>query len=121
MAMPRDRSSSKHSGNRPVRSGGGYDSLKTKSVRESTRETPRTHKVSEEASAQLGASVAFRAPTLSQGQGFQPVKHGNELATNVGKGGAGAGRQVYPAGSQGTHGPVSQGVKDCARCQCDWK
>jgi hypothetical protein len=114
MAMPRDRSASKHSGTKPVRSGGGLQSLKTKQVREATREKPATHKVSEEAAGQLGASVGFRAPTLYQSHGFQPVRHGNELATNVGKGGPGAGRTVHRSGSQGTHGSVSQGVKDWA-------
>jgi hypothetical protein len=115
MAMPSDRySRSKHTGGKP-HSGGGYDSLKTKSVRESTREKPMTHKVSEEASAQLGASVGFRgAPTLYQGQGFQPVKHGNELATNVGKGGPGTGRTIYKSGSQMQYGPPAPEVKDWA-------
>jgi hypothetical protein len=81
------------------------NSLKTKSVRESTREKPATHKISEEGVAQLGASLSFKGPTLYQGAGY-PTKFGNELATNVGKGGPGAGRQVHRAGAQGLHGPA---------------
>jgi hypothetical protein len=107
MAMGPNRYKTGHSGQGPVKSGGGYDSLKYNPTRQGTREKPATHKVSEEASAQLGASVGFRAPTLYQGQGYQPVKHGNELATNVGKGGPGTGRVTYASGSQGTHGAVA--------------
>ena len=41
---------------------------------------------------------------------FQPVKFGNEVALNVGKGGCGTGRTLYgQAGSQGTHGSVNPG------------
>ena len=39
---------------------------------------------------------------------FQPVKFGNELATNIGKGGPGTGRTLYgQSGQQGQHGPVA--------------
>jgi hypothetical protein len=42
---------------------------------------------------------------------FQPVKFGNEVALNVGKGGCGTGRTLYgQAGSQGTHGGVNPGT-----------
>ena len=78
MAMGKNRYKTAHSGQGPVKSGRGYDSLKYNPTRQGTREEPATHKISEEASAQLGASVGFRAPTLYQGQGYQPVKHGNE-------------------------------------------
>ena len=37
------------------------------------------------------------------------VKLGNEVALNVGRGGAGTGRTVHARGTQGTHGPVNQG------------
>ena len=114
MSMGKNRYKTSHSGQGPVKSGGGLTSRKYNPVREGTREKPATHKISEEAAAQLGASVGFKAPTLYQSHGFQPVRHGNELATNVGKGGPGAGRTIHRSGSQGTHGPVSQGVKDWA-------
>ena len=39
---------------------------------------------------------------------FQPVKHGNELALNVGKDGRG-GREHFHCGTQGTHGAVEPG------------
>jgi hypothetical protein len=37
------------------------------------------------------------------------VPLGNAVATNVGKGGPGAGRTVMASGSQATHGPVNRG------------
>src|SRR5262245_25720570 len=37
----------------------------------------------------------------------QPVKFGNEVALNVGRGGPGAGRQVHASGSQSCHGNVA--------------
>jgi hypothetical protein len=41
---------------------------------------------------------------------FQPVKFGNEVALNVGKGGCGTGRTLYgQAGSQGMHGQPASG------------
>jgi hypothetical protein len=41
---------------------------------------------------------------------FQPVKFGNEVALNVGKGGCGTRRTLYgQAGSQGTHGATNPG------------
>jgi hypothetical protein len=40
---------------------------------------------------------------------FQPVKFGNEIALNVGKGGCGTGRTIYASGSQGTQGTVNPG------------
>jgi hypothetical protein len=41
---------------------------------------------------------------------FQPVRFGNEVALNVGKGGCGTGRNLYSqAGSQGTHGQPASG------------
>ena len=54
------------------------------------------------------------------GQNFQPVKFGNEVALNVGKGGCGTGRTLYgQAGSQGTHGPVAPGNPPAQRKSFD--
>jgi hypothetical protein len=39
----------------------------------------------------------------------EAVRLGNDLATNVGRGGPGAGRTIYRSGSQGLHGNVRQG------------
>jgi hypothetical protein len=44
-----------------------------------------------------------------------PVRHGNDLATNVGRGGPGTGRTIYPSGSQGQHGPVAGSPKPGGR------
>jgi hypothetical protein len=52
---------------------------------------------------------------------FQPVKFGNELATNVGKGGCGTGRTLYgQAGSQGTHGTPAQGAPGLPSTRGQW-
>ena len=50
----------------------------------------------------------YRVERLHNDRNFQPVKFGNEIALNVGKGGCGTGRTLYgQAGSQGTHGSVA--------------
>src|SRR6516165_2374502 len=46
----------------------------------------------------------YRGEPLHGGRSFQPVKFGNEVALNVGKGGPGTGRDVHACGSQGNHG-----------------
>jgi hypothetical protein len=47
---------------------------------------------------------------------FQPVKFGNEVALNVGKGGCGTGRTLYgQAGSQGVHGATNPGAPTALR------
>jgi hypothetical protein len=46
-------------------------------------------------------SIGAKAPAAAS------VPLGNEVATNVGKGGPGAGRTVYGSGSQCQHGPVA--------------
>ena len=52
----------------------------------------------------------FRGERLHNERNFQPVKFGNEVALNVGKGGCGTGRTLYgQSGSQGTHGAVNPG------------
>ena len=55
-----------------------------------------------------GEESNYRGDPLHGGRSFQPVKFGNEIALNVGKGGCGTGRTLYgQAGSQGTHGSVA--------------
>jgi hypothetical protein len=55
-------------------------------------------------------SSGYRGEPLHQDRSFQPVKFGNEVALNVGKGGCGTGRTLYgQSGSQGTHGSVNPG------------
>jgi hypothetical protein len=54
--------------------------------------------------------TGYRGPKFHDDRSFQPVKFGNELALNVGKGGCGTGRTLYgQAGSQGTHGATNPG------------
>jgi len=53
---------------------------------------------------------SYRGEPLHNDRSFQPVKFGNEVALNVGKGGCGTGRTLYgQAGSQGTHGATNPG------------
>jgi hypothetical protein len=49
------------------------------------------------------------------GKNFQPVKFGNEVALNVGKGGCGTGRTIYSCGSQDQHGEVAGNPKPAGR------
>jgi hypothetical protein len=48
-------------------------------------------------------------PLHNPERNFNPVKFGNEVALNVGKGGCGTGRTLSQCGSQGTHGAVDPG------------
>src|SRR6516165_3833591 len=54
-------------------------------------------------------SSGYRGEPLHNNRNFSPVKFGNELATNVGKGGPGTGRTTMHCGSQGTHGATNPG------------
>ena len=55
--------------------------------------------------------VGYRGEIMHDGRNFNPVKLGNEVALNVGKGGCGTGRTLYgQAGSQGTHGSTNPGA-----------
>jgi hypothetical protein len=57
-----------------------------------------------------GSATPYRGEKLHHDRSFQPVKFGNEVALNVGKGGCGTGRTLYgQAGSQGTHGATNPG------------
>jgi hypothetical protein len=53
------------------------------------------------------SGTGYRGDPLFAGPGYNPVKYGNELATNVGRGGPGKGREVMACGSQGQHGQVA--------------
>src|SRR5262249_36554579 len=46
---------------------------------------------------------------------FQPVKFGNEVALNVGKGGCGTGRTIYKTGTQSQHGQVAGSTRPQGR------
>ena len=57
-----------------------------------------------------GGATGYTGERLHNDKSFQPVKFGNEVALNVGKGGCGTGRTLYgQAGSQGTHGATNPG------------
>jgi len=52
---------------------------------------------------------AYRGERLHHDRSFQPVKFGNEVALNVGRGGCGTGRDIHARGSQGVHGATNPG------------
>jgi len=56
-----------------------------------------------------GESTGYKGERLHNDRNFQPVKFGNEVALNVGKGGCGTGRTIHTTGSQGTHGQPAAG------------
>jgi hypothetical protein len=64
--------------------------------------------VSPSAVDMMGQSTSFQKPDLIKGRVAHPPL-GNDLATNVGKGGPGAGRTTYHCGTQGTQGKPSHG------------
>jgi hypothetical protein len=87
-------------------------------VRPSVRTGSGSHSTNPGYVSQLGNKVGshtrqgdtgYRGEAFHDGRDFQPVKFGNELAMNVGKGGPGTGRDVSHCGSQGTHGAVASG------------
>ena len=51
----------------------------------------------------------YRGEKLHHDRNFQPVKFGNELALNVGKGGPGTGREVMRSGQQNQWGAPNPG------------
>jgi hypothetical protein len=86
---------------RPVRTGSGPRSARPAGVAQIGTA------VGDHVTALGGSSSPYRGEKLHNDRSFQPAKFGNELATNVGKGGPGAGRQVMSCGSQGQHGDVA--------------
>jgi hypothetical protein len=91
-----------------ARSGGGISSRVNREV--GVRAGKRTlDAVSPSAVADLGAAIGYkRAPLVkSTPKDFVPL--GNDLATNVGRGGPGTGRTVYPCGYQDQHGQAAPG------------
>ena len=88
-----------------AKSGGGIAISKNVGVKSGP---PRTNIISPASASQLGQSVAFKRDPLPIGTGAQ-VPMGNALATNVGAGGPGKGREIHRSGSQSQHGPVNTG------------
>jgi hypothetical protein len=55
------------------------------------------------------SDTGYRGPKFHDDKSFQPVKFGNEVALNVGRGGCGTGRDIHARGSQGVHGATNPG------------
>ena len=89
---------------KPVRTGSGSKSTRPAGV------SQIGYMVGDHSTNRPG-STEYRGEKLhSPERNFQPVKFGNEVALNVGKGGCGTGRTLYgQAGSQGTHGQPASG------------
>ena len=68
-----------------------------------------------------GAPTGYKGERLHNDRNFSPVKFGNEVALNVGKGGPGAGRTLHgQSGSQGCHGQPAQGSAGLPSTKGQW-
>jgi len=114
------------SGHRP---GGGIASKQLVSI--PVRTGSGSHGTSPGGVAQLGqkqgdhitreGSTGYRGDPFHSGRSFNPTKFGNELATNVGKGGPGTGRTLHgQSGSQGCHGQPAQGSAGLPSTKGQW-
>jgi len=100
-----------------VGSGGGHGSKNI--VHKPVRTGSGSKSTSPGAVGQIGQSqgshvtnkdeTGYRGEIFHKPPSFQPVKFGNEVALNVGKGGCGTGRTIYKTGSQDQHGQPAQG------------
>jgi|SRR6516165_11378886 hypothetical protein len=126
MAMPKSRSSSKHTpAGKAVKHGGGYGSLKTRSKSESTREKPKVRAASPSAVSDWGTHrgshvtgesgrEVFKQEKLYS-PGFQPCDFGNTKALEGAGSGAkpgGGKRNIYARGYQSQYGPSAPTAKD---------
>jgi hypothetical protein len=69
----------------------------------------RTEAVRPGAVDMLGQQLGFKRPDLIQRQAPAATRLGNDMATNVGRGGPGVGRVTHHCGSQGSYGTPAQG------------
>jgi hypothetical protein len=88
-----------------ARSGGGITGNKNVKIGVKGG-SPKTNVVNPAGATQLGAMVVKNPVPLYAGQAKAAVPMGNALATNVGKGGPGTGRTVYPSGTQSRTPPA---------------
>jgi hypothetical protein len=90
------------------RSGGGITSNKL--VHPKMRGGKRTlDAVSPSAVSDLGMAVGYKRVPLVKSTPKDFVPLGNDLATNVGRGGPGTGREIFPRGYQSCHGTPAKG------------
>jgi hypothetical protein len=91
-----------------ARSGGGITSNKLRQV--PVRAGKRTlDAVSPSGVADLGASIGYKRVPLVKSTPKDFVPLGNSLTNNVGEGGPGTGRTIYPSGYQCQHGTPAKG------------
>jgi hypothetical protein len=77
--------------------------------------------VGDKATHGKSSGSGYRGEPLHNNRNFNPVKYGNELATNIGKGGPGTGRTLYgQSGSQGCHGQPAQGEPGLPSTRGQW-
>jgi hypothetical protein len=93
-----------------ARSGGGITSNKLvhPKVRAGSR---RVNAISPSAVDMIGQQTSFKKPDLIKSTPKDFVPMGNDLATNIGNGGPGTGRTVYPCGYQDQHGSAAPGQR----------
>ena len=86
-----------------AKSGGGIGMNKNTSptIRAGSR---NTQAVNEREASEIGRQVVKTQHVEMFAAKAAATPMGNELATNVGKGGPGTGRTVFDCGTQGTHG-----------------
>jgi hypothetical protein len=95
-------------GSGKARSGGGIQSNKL--VQVGVRAGKRTlDAVSPAGVDQLGQATSFKRDPLVKSTPKDFVELGNALVNNVGEGGPGKGRTVYPCGYQAQTGPAAKG------------
>src|SRR5262249_45295087 len=78
--------------------------------------------VGDHSTAHGGGPTGYKGEKLHHdNRTFQPVEFGNKLATNVGRGGPGAGRTLYgQSGQQGCHGQPAQGQAPITNTKGQW-
>jgi hypothetical protein len=57
----------------------------------------------------LGQQLGFKRPDLIQRSAQAATRMGNDMATDVGRGGPGVGRVTHHCGSQGSYGTAARG------------
>jgi hypothetical protein len=111
-----------NSGMRGGRAGGGPGSRVNVSpgVRKGTPATGVRPAATSQFGSSIGNKITDGGKTAYRGEKYATatpisVPLGNEIATNVGGGGPGAGREVMRSGAQGVHGPVAGTSKPAGR------
>jgi len=100
---------------KPVRTGSGSKSTRPAGV------SQIGYQVGDHTTNRPGSSGYRGEKPHSPERNFQPVPFGNQIATNVGKGGPGTGRTLHgQSGSQGCHGQPAPGGPKITNTKGQW-